>query len=99
MITLTLSQRLAAYEYALAEMEQDHRVAICPVLNEWIKWKAHFEYQYFYNFQYIFPEFAKYRPSMIEWNDPWWPLEDRQSRIDLLKIIIQETKEKIENNS
>lgn len=99
MITLPIDQRLAAHEYALKCIQSwGCDGGICYYLITWIDGNTGYRFVTDYHrqdFETMFPEFARHKPSMITWENIWWPREDRQSRIDLLKIIIKETKEKI----
>lgn len=40
-------------------------------------------------------EFTKYKPSMVDWDHPWWPYDDKESRISCCNMIIRDLKEKL----
>jgi len=94
MIRLTKEQRNEVYKYALMRIETGQSNFLCPAIN-----MALF-YSKFYDIKNdeiieVMLEFGSFKPKNISNYHKWWPIDDKQSRIDCLNKCIELTNKKV----
>jgi hypothetical protein len=87
---------LDGYKYALSKLQDKYNSGpyyLCNILEDYFREKV--GYLNHINLRDTFPLFFEYKPDNrdIVDSDPWWPGNDRESRIEYLKMLIDKGEE------
>ena len=88
---LTKGQRHECYKYALKRFNQERAFAICLELDDALM--SIFDiYIDFKTLPESFPELLAYKPVNKNMGELWWDISNVQTRINVLKSCIEQTK-------
>ena len=88
---LTKEQRHECYKYALKRFNQERAFAICLELDDALMSIFDIELN-FSTLPESFPELLAHKPSNKDMGELWWLFSNVQTRINVLKSCIEQTK-------
>lgn len=88
---MTKRQKIECLEFCIEQLSNNHLYCgLCSLIREFylsiLKGRETFSY-------YIFPEFQKHKPPETGTSSYWWDINDKLSRIDYCKKLINILKE------